>query len=158
MTARADADWADKYKGAIDVRDPEAKKRFDSLISVRRELRNFVAHGAFGKDGQAFQFHSTAGAVPVLLPHKTSNRSFSIGEDLQFNHEAAIASIEAFNTYVWTGERTPAKMHNQEYGLPAILTHANDGTYAHAMATTFNMKQFCDNLIGEIDRASNMEW
>jgi len=158
VTARAEADWADKYKGAIDVSDPEAKRHFDSLISVRRELRNFVAHGAFGKDGQAFQFHSTAGAVPVLLPHRASNRSFSIGEDLQFNHAAAIASIEAFNTYVWTKERAPAKTHIQEYGLPAILTHTTDGRYAHAMASTLDMEQFCDYLIGEIDRASNMEW
>jgi hypothetical protein len=63
-------DWKDKFKAAIDLRDQTAKGHYDTLLEIRRQIRNFVAHGAFGKDGQAFDFHSSAGAVPVRLPHQ----------------------------------------------------------------------------------------
>jgi|SRR5690349_8664395 len=35
------------------------------LLTLRRWVRNFVAHDSFGKDGQTFSFHSNAGAVPM---------------------------------------------------------------------------------------------
>jgi hypothetical protein len=61
----ASAEWADKVKTAIQLDDPEIKALYDELLSVRRQIRNYMAHGAFGKRGEAFDFHSTAGAVPV---------------------------------------------------------------------------------------------
>ena len=59
----AGAEWAAKYKVVFDLRDKEAKKYFDELSKLRRQLRNSVAHGAFGKEGEAFHFHSHAGTV-----------------------------------------------------------------------------------------------
>ena len=57
------AEWNRKFKSALDLNDGVAKKYLDELIVLRRQLRNFVAHGAFGKEGEAFSFHSGAGAV-----------------------------------------------------------------------------------------------
>ena len=43
------ADWMDKFKSAISLEDTFIQKYYDELILVRRQLRNFIAHGAFGK-------------------------------------------------------------------------------------------------------------
>ena len=67
----AEADWSAKFKRALDISDPATKGFFDRLVEVRREVRNFVAHGAFGKEGKAFEFHSGAGAVPSLATSPT---------------------------------------------------------------------------------------
>ena len=46
---RAGAEWSVKFKHALDITDPAMKMHFDELIIIRRQLRNFMAHGAFGK-------------------------------------------------------------------------------------------------------------
>jgi hypothetical protein len=68
----AGADWSIKFKAALNINDPSTKIYFDKLLVIRRQLRNFVAHGAFGKEGKAFHFHSTAGAVPLAFDHSTT--------------------------------------------------------------------------------------
>src|SRR5262249_47435214 len=62
----AKAEWSSKFKCALNIDDKITKSHFDKLVVIRRQLRNFVAHGAFGKEGEAFNFHSKAGAVPVI--------------------------------------------------------------------------------------------
>lgn len=49
-----DAEWKDKFKAAIVENSKESNKFFDELLIIRQQLRNFVAHGAFGKNGNAF--------------------------------------------------------------------------------------------------------
>ena len=63
----AAAEWTTKFKSALDIKDAVTKRYYDELISIRRQIRNFLAHGSFGKDGEAFRFHSGAGAVPVTV-------------------------------------------------------------------------------------------
>src|SRR5260370_13298256 len=46
----AKADWSAKFKAAIDLADPVSKTFYDKLVEIRQANRNFVAHGAFGKD------------------------------------------------------------------------------------------------------------
>ena len=50
----AGADWSEKLKTALDIDQPEIKSLYDELMVVRRHLRNYVSHGAFGKDGGGF--------------------------------------------------------------------------------------------------------
>ena len=72
----ANADWSTKIKTVLDIDEPKIKDIYDELTVIRRQLRNFVTHGAFGKDGEAFSFHSSAGAVPLRLPHRRKNNRF----------------------------------------------------------------------------------
>jgi hypothetical protein len=66
-------EWSEKFKCALDISELISKQFYDQLLDIRRELRNFVAHGAFGKDGKAFNFHSGAGAVTgVASPSRRS--------------------------------------------------------------------------------------
>lgn len=67
VASLAAADWTDKIKTAIGFADLEFKSLYDELLAVRRQVRNYMAHGAFGKSGEAFTFHSGADAVPVNL-------------------------------------------------------------------------------------------
>ncbi len=138
--------------------DPASKKLFDKLIEIRRELRNFVAHGAFGKDGKAFEFHSGSGAVSVLLPHRLRNNHFTMCERLTFDDDAALQVIEEFITHLWAGSRAPAELYIQRSQLPIILTMSSDGTYARAMQSVEEMEQFIDYLSGRFDQAANMDW
>jgi hypothetical protein len=154
----AESEWSEKYKCALDISDSTSKQLYDRLLEIRREFRNFVAHGAFGKEGRAFQFHSGAGAVPVLLPHRAGNKTFRIGEFLTFDDDAALEVIDKFSEHLWAGPRAPAKLYIQDTRLPVILTKASDGTYARAMYSIEDMETFVEHLTREADRAGDMDW
>jgi hypothetical protein len=61
-------------------------------------------------------------------------------------------------TLLWSGRREPAKIYIHESGLPLILTLAQDGTYARAMASTDAMREFAEGLSRSFDQAANMDW
>jgi hypothetical protein len=153
-----EADWSAKFKRAFDLRDRPAKRHFDELVALRRQLRNFVAHGAFGKEGEAFSFHSKVGAVPVALDHTAPKAQFSLTPEWAFEDTKAIAAIEAFISFMWSGSREPAKIYIQESELPIILPYASDGTYRAAMASREDMQQHVDHMTGQWDMVSNMDW
>jgi hypothetical protein len=154
----AEAEWSQKFKQALGVDDAKTKEFFDQLIIIRRQLRNYMAHGAFGKNGEAFHFHSNAGAVPLLLPHQRGKNRFTITEDLGFNDAAAIEVIEKFIDHLWSGELEPARLYMQENDIPTILTMAANGTYCQAMKSVEDMKNFLDCLCHEWDNSANMDW
>ena len=154
----AKAEWADKYKAALNVTDSADKRFYDELTELRRQLRNFVAHGSFGKDGEALQFHSGAGAVPMLLPHKRSKTAYRFGSGLDFRLEPSIALIKSFTEHLWTGTRSPAKAYIQDYQHPAVLTYVGDGTYAAAMRSDADMEEFAAFLAHRMDDAANMDF
>lgn len=154
----AEADWMSKFKRALDLSDPTTKAHFEKLLMIRRQLRNFVAHGAFGKRGEAFHFHSGTGAVPVILTHQSGKNRFSLTGDLDFEEAEALVTIEAFIDHLWSGSREPARIYLQESGLPVILTMASDGTYAAAMQSNEEMRDFTYQLGGQFDNAANMDW
>lgn len=154
----AKAEWADKYKAALDLTDAADKRFYDELVELRRQFRNFVAHGSFGKDGEALQFHSNAGAVPMLLPHKRSKTAYRFGSGLDLRLDPSIALIKSFIDHLWTGTRSPAKSYVQDYQHPAILTYVADGTYATAMHSDADMEDFATFLAHRIDDAANMDF
>jgi hypothetical protein len=154
----AKADWQSKFKAALDVSDPATKSYYDELAVIRRQLRNFITHGAFGKEGEAFDFHSNAGAVPVVLDNRPRRDRFSLIKELGFDNAKAIATINDFIAHLWSGPREPARIYLQESGLPLILTMATDGTYAKAMHSIHEMKEFVRYLSTEFDDAANMDW
>lgn len=154
----AGAEWGTKFKLAFDLNDATAKRHYDRLIAVRRQLRNFVAHGAFGKEGEAFDFHSNAGAVPVILDHAAGKSEFSLTPELAFDDGEALAAIEEFIVFLWSGEREPARLYLQEGDLPLILPYASDGTYKQAMSSVQEMTDFINYKTAEWDRAANMDW
>jgi hypothetical protein len=149
--------WDVKFKAALEVNDPETKHYYDNLIIVRRQVRNFVAHGSFGKQGEAFLFHSSAGAVPVRLLHH-QGESFRFGSGIDFVDDEAIALLHAFVNHLWSGSRTSARIYLQEYGLPLILTMAQKGQYARAMSSQDDMTAFAHHLAGVMDRHADMDF
>ena len=154
----AKVEWAEKFKAALDITDPTTKRFYDQLAIVRRQVRNFVAHGAFGKDGEAFHFHSTAGAVPMLLPHRQNRTALKFGQGVDFVATEAIALIRDFIEHLWSGSREPAKIHIQDYGLPLNLTKVVDGDYAGAMASVDSMESYADYQAHLNDRYANMDF
>lgn len=154
----AGSEWKEKFKSALDITDNAAKKHLDALVTIKRQLRNFMAHGAFGKEGEAFSFHSNAGAVPVAFDHRTTRSRFSLTPELAFDDKDALATIENFITYLWSGKREPARLYILESDLPLILPMASDGTYAAAMATVDDMNTFVNSLMRKFDAAANMNW
>lgn len=153
----ADNDWVVKFKEAVNIDSQGTKYFYDQLVVVKRQLRNYMTHGAFGKEGEAFSFHSGAGAVPLLLPHQKGSGRFSFYGDLGFNEIEVIGLIERFIAHLWSSEREPAKVY-LESDLPLILTMAKDGTYRSAMRGVEEMKELVDHLNGKFDQAANMDW
>lgn len=158
------AEWKDKFKTALDLNDPATKGYYDRLTTLRYEVRNFVAHGAFGKSGQAFLFHSGTGAVPVQLPHRRGEYSYRFPNFLEFIGERgthkdhqAIACIQEFVDYIRSGPLAPAWMFLDER-MDSVLTHAQDGTYELAMKSKENMQDFIDYQTYLEDMYSNMDF
>lgn len=156
VAALATADWKAKFKGALDLTHAETKHHYDRLLDLRAQIRNFMAHGAFGKRGEAFQFHSGAGAVPVLLTQSQRHRYALTGKPA-FDEGAAITDIESFIEHLWSGTRAPAKIYIFSE-LPSILTYVVDGTYGRVMKSEEDMTEFVDYLTHEADNAANMDW
>ena len=154
----AEAEWTAKFKAVFILNKRDTKNIYDDLVLIRRQLRNYMAHGAFGKQGEAFTFHSAVGAVPVLLPHKSDANRFTIVGELAFDERAAIQVIKRFITHVWNEDREPAYHYIQESGLPTILTMAADGRYQAAMQSVEDMKYLIDYLNYSFDMAANMDW
>ena len=154
----ANADWSAKIKAALDIDEPQIKDLYDELIVIRRRLRNFVTHGAFGKDGEAFSFHSSAGAVPLRLPQKRKRQSFRFGSGVDLDPTQAFDIIARFESHLWNEWRAGAKLYIQDYGLPTILSMAADGTYERARSSKRMMVDFTEQLARQFDDAANMDW
>ena len=151
-----DNEWHEKFKAALDIKNNHIKIFFDQLIEVRRQLRNYVTHGAFGKKGEAFSFHSNIGAIPVYLPHQRNSDRFSIQDNLSFNDSFIIDLVEKFIEFIWHEECIEKKYI--ESGLPLILTFACDGKYSNAMQSKKDMSELIDYLEYIFDQSANMDW
>lgn len=158
VASLAEGDWAHKFKAVFNLGDPMAKCFYDDLTEIRRQHRNFVAHGSFGKQGEAFTFHSGAGAAPVLLPHMRGRQKFALNGPLTVKDPEAIQTILRFIDFLWAEEREPARIYLQRTGLPVILTMAMDGTYSKAMQSSEEMEKLAANLVSEWGRSANMDW
>jgi hypothetical protein len=153
----ADSEWNVKFKTALDLSDATTKQHFDKLIVIRRQLRNYIAHGAFGKNGEAFHFHSIVGAVPVLLTQKPGKGRFMLAGGGEFDEDSALKEIDEFIAHLWSGSCAPARIYLEEASLPTILTMASDGTYASAMRSVKDMEAFVDEMARRFDDAANMD-
>ena len=128
------------------------------MVLIRQQLRNFYAHGAFGKTGEAFKFHSGTGAVPVQIISRDNVNKFSLNGPSGFKDSDAIAIIEKFISFLWEDELLPAKIYIEDSSLPLILSYSKDGTYKRAMSTVENMTTLVDGLSRVFDDAANMDW
>lgn len=153
-----EADWQTKFKRALDITDKDSKAFYDSLGLLRRQIRNYMAHGSFGKQGEAFDFHSAVGAVPVILDSRPGTGRFSFFGEPAFDEESSLATLDQFVDHLWSGERSPARYYIQDADLPLILTYASDGTYEDAMQSDEDMERFIEGLIRQMDDAANMDW
>ena len=160
----ARAYWDKKFKTALGLEDPELKRYYDELLAIRYQCRNFVAHGAFGKSGEAFMFHSGAGAVPVQLPHRAGDYSYrflryweSGGKSAVRADRLAIEQIESFINCVRTGPLAPAWLF-LDAGSDLVLKYAHDGTYDLAMKSEENMESFIEYWSHLEDLYANMDF
>jgi hypothetical protein len=152
----AEDNWNAKFKAALDISDKDTKAHYDKLLEIRAQVRNFVAHGAFGKEGQAFHFHSGAGSVPVLLTNDPDNQVSFTGR-VAFDEAKAMSEIGSFLDHLWAGALAPAR-HYLFSTLPSILSYATDGTYARAMESEEDMLSFVDGLTSRFEQAADMAW
>jgi hypothetical protein len=150
--------WHEKFDSALDRRDDRTRELYEKLYTIKDQMRNFMAHGAFGKRGEAFRFHSGAGAVPVLLTERQGVYGVTIEGEVAFDESRALGTIEEFIAHLWSGTREPARIYIQESGLPLLLTMASDGTYLSAMRSTDEMEEFVRGLSRQFDDAANMDW
>jgi len=152
----AATNWKEKFRAALDLDNRVFKMHYDTLLVIRVQMRNFMAHGAFGKRGEAFLFHSGAGAVPILLTEDATN-SYSFSGDPDFDEVEAIKSIDSFLSDLWSSEISAAEPHLFSK-LPSILTFASDGSYSKAMKSKEAMSQLVEYLENQMDAAANMDW
>lgn len=152
------ADWKDKFNSAISDESTEIKQLYDDLLIVRRQLRNFISHGAFGKDGNAFYFHSQVGAVPVIINNDNQGNKFSLHGSLSFDEREVMNHLDHFIKYLRTGKTGIAMLYTQDTALPSILTLASNGEYANAIKNPDSMIKFRERILHDFDTSMNMDW
>jgi hypothetical protein len=150
-------EFGEKCKLVLDLSDVDDKKSYDDILELRVQLRNFVAHGSFGKDGSTFQFHSRVGAVPLRILDGGPQTSFSFGTDRTRDWESDYARIDSFLSRLWSSGRQPAKLY-LETGFPCVLTHTTNGIYQLAMQSEKEMQNFIEYMSKELDDAANMDF
>ncbi len=152
--------WTTKAKKIFSMSDPDDQKIYSEFQKYRDQQRNFYAHGALGKQGEALRFHSSCGAVPIkLLPSQSIPRFTVWGRDE--NKPVSVQTLErtdAFVEQLFSGWRSIAEIYLREYGLDSILQYSSDGTYEKVMNSPELMKEFCEALSYEIDRYENMDF
>ena len=156
VASLAAGDWNSKFKAAFDLSEVGAASLYDRMLAVRQDLRNHVAHGAFGKQGEAMSFHSAAGAVPVLLPHRTGTQHFRFGHGLNFDARKVFAVLDEFETFMFNGQRAGGRPFLLEERYSTVLTMT--GMYAEAMRSEEAMREFLHYWGEEVDRSANMDW
>lgn len=149
-------EWRIKFKAAFEASNPRWKQHLDALLHVREENRNYVAHGAFGKDGQAFEFHSGAGATPLRIEIRGTRPRVTLHALSVTDDGASINAIDAF--LIAMRKHAKPQWLYLESGLVTVLTFARNGYYATAMTDARSMRQFIDHLSREVDDAMNMDW
>lgn len=150
-------EFGKKCKLVLDLTLPEEKVAYDDIVSLRNELRNYVAHGSFGKDGSAFSFHTATGAVPLKVLDGKKISEFSFGSADAREWESDYKRIESFLETLWGNGRGPAQQF-LETGFSSVLTYAVDGTYDKAMQDEETMESFLIYLGRMIDDAANMDF
>ena len=150
-------DFGQKCKLVLDLTIPDEKAAYDDILSLRNELRNYVAHGSFGKDGAAFSFHTATGAIPLRVLGKKTRSEFAFGSADRRDWESDYNRIEAFLETLWANGRGPAEQFLKT-GYPSVLTYAVDGTYEKAMVNVGAMEDFLFHLGRMIDNAANMDF
>lgn len=160
----AASEWNSKFKAALDISDLTVKRYYDGLVSIRNEVRNFVAHGAFGKDSEAFLFHSGAGAVPVQLPNRQGQHSYRFRNSLSLSREnrgssvdEAIVLIQDFSNYIRSWPLSPAWIY-LDSGVDLVLSMALDGVYSRAMASEETMRELTEEISYLADMHMNMDF
>jgi len=153
----AGTEWKDKFKIALDIQNKNTKEFYERLLKLRTQVRNFVAHGAFGKNGEALSFHTETGAVPLLLPQAKQTNQFLFGNGVDFVAPESIQLIHEFIAHLWTGDLSPAKIYI-ESALPIILSKVTDGQYADAMQSDEAMIEYVEYLTHVFDEAADMNW
>ena len=154
----AGADWRRKFKAALDISDSGVKRHYDKLNVIRDQVRNFVAHGSFGKNGEAFLFHSGVGAVPVLLPNQEGPQSYRFaGKSKGPATSDAISSIESFIEFLRAGPLAPAWVY-LDSGMDLVLTQASSGYYSSALDSIESMQELVDEETYFADAYADMDW
>jgi hypothetical protein len=95
--------------------------------------------------------------VPVRLPDAAGS-AYRFGVGVDYVDDSAIATLHGFIEHLWSGDRAPARIYIQEWGLPLILTMAQDGYYAQAMVSVVEMETFARSLGELMDRSANMDF
>jgi hypothetical protein len=92
------------------------------------------------------------------LPHLKDGASFRLAVGIEFVDHDAITLIHDFIGHLWSGPRRPVRIYLQHEDLPLILTMAQSGEYARAMASEEEMAELVDHLSRERDRHPNMDF
>ena len=154
----AEDNWQKKFAIAIPITSKELKKTYDELLLIRNQVRNYVAHGSFGKNFETFNFHSGAGAVPITMFPDRNKHKFSIERYIPYEDVSAISVIEKFIELLWQDDRRPARMYLMDNDLPVVLTFAANGRYPNAMQSEQTMKALIEELNHIVDKATDMDY
>ena len=154
------SDWSKKYKTIFDINKKKDNEFYIKLLSIRRQVRNYMAHGTFSNDMRTFYFHSPTGAIPLNYKN-LSKKNFTFNLEnlfLSLINYKTTNILKKFVSFLWSSERKNAKLYIQDSGLPLVLTKAQKGIYTKIMQSSKEMNEYIDREIWEQERAMNMDF
>jgi len=151
------SNWGGKFKMLFDIdADGTAKNIYDELNSVKEAFRNPVAHGGFLKKGASFFFHTSAGALPVLLSKAERDFELTICHVPPATYEEICTLLDKTDEFFETCPLCNAYRFVRS-GLPVAVDDASRAKYAIAIAAG-NFEDFIRNEADTFDRHVNMDY
>lgn len=150
-------EWKKKFQACISLNNKEADSHFNRLLRIKDDVRNYMAHGSFGREGETFHFHSMVGAVPVSIS-KIKNQKLSMVKKLYVSPQEILKELDDFIDFFHQDERKRALKYIKNTDYPISLGYVVDGTFKRALESDEDM----EDLIKEVDailfQSWNMDW
>lgn len=153
------SNWARKFKRIFDVsQQPEAKKHFAVLKTLKEQIRNRLSHGGMEKRGDSFYFHLDGiGAIPAKMTRRKvrfEDRISHIPHDVYLRVCAALDDVERF----LESSALKLPMLYVKSGLPVACDEASREEYRAASVSEDAFKAFVEGRGRWLDRLDNMDF
>lgn len=150
-------EWKKKFQVCISLNSRDADSHFNRLLRVKDDVRNYMAHGSFGREGETFHFHSKVGAVPVAIS-KIKNQKLSMVTRLYVSPQEILKELDDFIDFFHQDERKRALKYIKNTDYPINLGYVVDGTFKRALESDEDMEVLIKEVDAILFQSWNMEW
>lgn len=152
--------WKNKYHHIFSASDKTAvSQQLDTLIQIKEQYRNPLAHGYFQKNGHSFSVHmENLGAIPMALTKHRGSLSYGFEQPDEKEFNEICTALDKFEKFLAELPETKYGMIYIETGFLVAFDIDSRTRYMEAMTSKEAFEGLLDFTGYQIDSAANMDW